>query len=81
MRRGASVVADAELVSFGISHQDPGAALFAACLVADALCAEAGQAVGFDVDVGNLDVEVHPILGRLWFGHSLQQQLRAARAS
>ena len=47
------------------------------CVVADPLCAEAGQAVGFHLDVGNLDVEMHPILGRLWFGHSLQQQLRA----
>ena len=51
--------------------------MFAAGLVAEPLCAEVGQAVGFHADVGNLDVEVHPILGRLWFGHSLQQQLRA----
>ncbi len=51
--------------------------MFAAGVVADSLCAEAGQAVGFGLDVGNFDVEVHPILGRLWFGHSLQEQLRA----
>jgi hypothetical protein len=74
---GASVVADAELVAFGISHQGPGAAVFAGCVVADSLCAKTAQAVGFDLDTGNLDVEVHPILGRLWFGHSLQEQLRA----
>ena len=66
MAGGASVVAYAELVAFGISHQDPGAAVFAAWVAADALCAEAGQSVGFHLDVGNLDVEVHPILGRLW---------------
>ena len=72
-----SAVADAELVSVRVGHQDPGGPMFVRWGVCDARGAESGQSVCFGVDVVGVDVQVHAVLGGFGVGDSLEEQLGA----
>ena len=68
-------VADAELVAFRYGHDDPVRSVLAANACLESPCAERLEAGRFAVDVGCLDVEVHPVLDGLGFGHFLEEKL------
>jgi len=74
-----AAVADAELVTFGVGHEQPCAAVLAARRFAEPGRAEGDEPLGLGFDVRDLDVEVDPVLDGLGFGHSLQAQLRYQR--
>src|SRR5680860_540483 len=69
-------VADAELVAFGIAHEDPRGSVFRQLLLLHAGGAESYEPGGFGVDVGRVNVEVHAVLAGLGFWDLLQEQLR-----
>ena len=75
--RSRARVADAELVTFGIGHEEPVGAVLFERVGLEPAGAKRGEAVGLGFYVRDMDVEMHPVLGRLRFGDSLQQQLRA----
>lgn len=49
-------------------------------VVGDAASAECFEAGGFGLDVDSVDVEVHAVLGRLWFGDPLEEELGSGAA-
>jgi hypothetical protein len=70
-------VADAGLVALQVGHEDPGRTALVVGAVAPPGGAEADEAASFGLDVGDLDVEVHPVLGDLRLGDALEEELRA----
>jgi hypothetical protein len=58
----------------------PGAARVAGERLRDSSGAEGLAAGGFGLDVDSVDVEVHPVLGRLGLGDALQQGVGAVTA-
>jgi hypothetical protein len=74
-----AVVADAELVALGIGHLDPGRAELRADLGVLAARPEGFEPLRFELDVGGVEIDVHPVLPGLLLGHGLEQQLRRTR--
>src|SRR4249919_2302006 len=66
---GGSAVADAELVVLWVGHDHPVRSVLASNAGFEPPCAERLEAGRFAVDVGRLDIEVHPVLDDLGFGH------------
>src|SRR3954447_11793222 len=78
LRRGtpgsAAHGADAELVAFRVGEDDPALAPLVDGTI-ELGGAEGDEAVGFGLDVGGVDVEVHAVLHGLGLGDTLQDQL------
>src|SRR5256885_2641457 len=71
-----SSLTDAELVALGIGHQDPLMPPFRNRLWLRPGGAEGLESGRFGLDVVSQYVEVHAVLGRLWFVHPLQDDRR-----
>src|SRR5882757_1154514 len=69
---------EVELVAFGVDEADPPIAVLGQR--PDLLGAQGGQAVGFDLDVGGLQVEVDPVLDGLGLGNLVKHQEGSAPA-
>ena len=75
--RAGPTIADAELVAFGVTKEHPVVPVLGECLRLDPRRAQTHEPRRLRLDVDDMDVEVHPVLRLLRFGHALQQELRS----
>src|SRR5580693_3010558 len=67
---------DAELVLLRVGQSDPSGPAKVLHVLVDAPCAQYLKSVHLGLDVVDDQVEVHPVLDRLGFGHPLQEKRR-----
>jgi len=75
-----TAITDAELIALGIGHENPVPAMLGHHVRFQALCADLFEPSDQTLNVGHLDVNVHPVLPGLVLRNALKKQLWARPA-